>query len=254
MLLTIDDTRVEAREGQTLWEVAAENGIEIPTLCHHEALEPRGACRICMVEISNPKWPGWSRLVTSCVYPAEPGLVVRTNNDEIHEIRRTIVDLLMARCPETGPVLELGAKYGLTESSFVKREQDDNCILCGLCVRTCEDVIGACAIGVSGRGAIKKVGPAFGVGSKTCIGCGACAHVCPTGCIQVIDEGGKRRIPRWGVEFELVRCPESGMPVSTREHIEFVRKRVSVGREVLETAPEMKRKFYARKVASEGHM
>ncbi len=254
MQLTIDDKTVEAREGQTLWEVAKENGIDIPTLCHHEALEPRGACRLCMVEISNPKWPGWSKLVTSCVYPVEEGLVVKTNTDEIFEIRKTIVDLLMARCPETEPILELGAKYGLTESTLVKRQEDDNCILCGQCVRVCEEVIGAYAIGVSGRGAIKAVGPAFGVGSQTCIGCGACAHVCPTNCIEVIDEGGKRRIPRWGVEFDLVLDPQTGEPISTREHIEFVRKRVSVGADVLGTSADTKREMYARKVASEGHM
>jgi len=254
MQLTIDEKQVEAREGQTLWEVAAENGIDIPTLCHHEALEPRGACRICMVEISNPKWPGWTKLVTSCVYPVEEGLVVKTSSPDVLEVRKTLVDLLMARCPETEAVKELGAEYGLEETSFVKREKDDNCILCGMCVRTCEDVIGASAIGVYGRGAIKAVGPAFGVGSEACIGCAACAHVCPTDCIQVIDEGGKRRIPRWGAEFDLVMCPEMGNAVSTREHLEFVRNRVSVGSEVLEASPEAKRQFYARKVATEGHM
>lgn len=254
MQLTIDDKKVEAREGQTLLEVAQENGIEIPTLCHHEALEPRGACRVCLVEISNPKWPGWSRLVTSCVYPAQEGLVVKAQSPDIVEIRKTLVDLLMARCPETEMVLELGRQYGLTETSFQKREKDDNCILCGLCVRTCEDIIGACAIGVYGRGASKKIGPAFGQGSQSCIGCGACAHVCPTNCIQIIDEGLTRHIPRWGVTFELVPCVETGQAVTTREHMEFVRNRVSVGTEVLETSPDRKREHYGRKVALEGHM
>ena len=254
MQLTIDDKQVTANEGQTLLEVAQENGIEIPTLCHHEALEPRGACRICVVEISNPKWPDWKKLVTSCVYLAEEGLVVKTATDEVMELRKTIVDLLMARCPETEFVKELGREYGLEETGYAKREEDDQCILCGMCVRTCEDIIGACAIGIYGRGADKKVGPAFGQGAQSCIGCGSCAHVCPTECIQVIDEGLTRKIPRWGVEFELVPCVESGKAVSTREHIEFVRNRVAVGTEVLETSPEKKREYYARKVATEGHM
>jgi predicted molibdopterin-dependent oxidoreductase YjgC len=254
MHLTINDKTVEAREGQTLLEVARENGVDIPTLCHHEALEPRGACRLCLVEISTPKWAGWSKLVTSCVYPAEEGLVVKTHTDGIFEIRKTIVDLLMARCPETEAIKALGTEYGLTKTSFVPREKDDHCVLCGLCVRTCEDVIGANAIGVYGRGAIKAVGPAFGVGSDACIGCGACAHVCPTKCIEVIDQGGVRRIPRWDVEFELVLDPVTGEPISTKEHIEFVRKRVSVGAEVLGTSPAKKREAYARKVAAEGHM
>jgi predicted molibdopterin-dependent oxidoreductase YjgC len=254
MQLTIDDQKVEVREGQTLLEVAREKGIEIPTLCHHEALEPRGACRLCTVEISNPKWPGWKKLVASCVYPAQEGLVVQTATEEIKGIRKTLVDLLMARCPETESVAELGRAYGLTETTFAKRADDDNCIVCGLCVRTCEDVIGAYAIGVYGRGADKKIGPAFGQGAASCIGCGACAHVCPTQCIKVIDEGLIRRIPRWGVQFELVPCPETGKPTSTRAHLDFVRRRVAVGREVLETAPEKKREYYAQKVAAERHM
>lgn len=254
MQLTINDKQVEAHEGQTLLEVATANGIEIPTLCHHEALEPRGACRLCVVEITRPAWSGWSKQVVSCVYPAQDGLVVTTENEELQEMRKTIVDLLMARCPETEPILELGRQYGLTETHFSKRAEDDNCIVCGLCVRTCEDVIGACAIGLYGRGADKQVGPAFGKASQTCIGCGACAHVCPTKCIKVIDEGLLRRIPRWGVSFELVADPETGEPISTREHIEFVRKRVPVGSEVLGSSPEHKREYYARKVATEGHM
>jgi bidirectional [NiFe] hydrogenase diaphorase subunit len=254
MELTINEKQVEAREGQTLLEVAQENGIEIPTLCHHEALEPRGACRICIVEISHPKWSGWTKLVTSCVYPVQEGLVVKTETPEVMEIRKTLVDLLMARCPETEPIQALGKEYGLEKTSFAKREKDDNCILCGLCVRTCEDVIGACAIGVYGRGAIKKIGPAFGVGSQACIGCGACAHVCPTNCIQVIDEGLVRKIPRWDVTFELVPDPVTGKPVTTREHMDFVRSRVSVGEEVLGTSADTKRQYYARKVASEKHM
>ncbi len=254
MQLTINDKTVEATEGQTLLEVARANGVEIPTLCHHEALEPRGACRLCIVEITHPKWPGWKKLVTSCVYPVQEGLVVQTANDEVVEMRKTLVDLLMARNPETAAVTELGLSYGLTETSYAKREDDDNCILCGLCVRTCEDVIGASAIGVYGRGANKKIGPAFGLGSQSCIGCGACAHVCPTSCIQVIDEGLVRSIPRWDVTFDLVPDPVTGKAVSTREHIEFVRNRVSVGQEVIETSSERKREYYARKVATEGHM
>ena len=78
MQLTINDKQCEAAEGQTIFEVARDNGIEIPTLCHHDALEPRGACRLCVVEITHPKWPGWKKLVTSCVYPVQDGLVVQT--------------------------------------------------------------------------------------------------------------------------------------------------------------------------------
>jgi len=232
MQLTIDDKKVTAEDGQTLLEVARQNGIDIPTLCFHDALEARGACRLCTVEISNPKWKDWSKLVASCVYPCEEGLVVKTQSEEVFEIRKVLIDLLMARNPETPEILALGKEYGLTETTYKKREEDDNCVLCGLCVRTCENVIGANAIGVSGRGAVKSVGPAFGEPASSCIGCGACAHVCPTDCIHQVDEGLTRRIERWGVSFDLVPCRVCGKPTTTREHIDFVHARVAVGVEV----------------------
>lgn len=254
MKLVIDGKECMAKEGQTLLEVARRNKINIPTMCFHEALEARGACRLCMVEISHPKWEGWKRLVASCVYPVQEGLVVKTDTDEIKDVRKTLVDLLMARCPETEAVRELGREFGLEETSFKKRVDDDQCILCGLCSRVCEDVIGASAIGAYSRGATKKIGPAFDQATPSCIGCGACAHVCPTNCIKVIDEGFTRSIPRWHVQFELMPCRVCGQPVSTKEHIEFVRKRVGVGPEVLQTCSECLRQYYGGKVAAEGHM
>ncbi len=255
MKLTIDGKECTAQSGETLLEVARRNGVDIPTLCYHEALEPRGACRMCMVEIGNPKHPGWKKLVASCVYPVEEGLVVKTATDEIKEVRKTLLDLLLARTPDAPVIKDMAKDFGLSETTFKKREPADDCILCGMCVRVCEDVIGANAIGMSGRGVYKKAGPALGKASSECIGCGACAHVCPTNCIEVIDEGMSRRIPRWAdVEFELVPCRICGKPVSTRKHLDFVRNKVDVGQQVLETCSDCLRKYYGSKVAVEGHM
>ena len=254
MKLTIDGKECAAKEGETLLAVAQRNGIAIPTLCHHPALEARGACRVCMVQISNPKWEGWKKLVTACVYPVEDGLVVDTANDEVLEVRKTIIDLLMARCPDTPEVTALGEEYGLTESTYEKRKEDDGCILCGMCARVCEDVIGVSAIGPYSRGIFKQIGPAFDKVAEACIGCGACAHVCPTDCIKLEDIGMKRHIRRWHVEFDLVPCRVCGKPVSTRKHIDFVKDRIGVGPEVLETCSECLRSYYGGKVAAEGHM
>ncbi|MBN2496057.1 MAG: (2Fe-2S)-binding protein [Deltaproteobacteria bacterium] len=254
MQLTIDDKQVTAEQGQTLLEVARAHDIPIPTLCYHESLEARGSCRLCLVEIRKPKWPGWKRLVASCVYPAEEGLEVRTATEEIVGIRKTLIDLLLARCPKNPEIVELARAYGIEQTSYAVLDATRQCILCGQCVRVCEDIIGASAIGMYGRGAGKKVGPAYGKAAETCIGCGACAFVCPTRCIQVIDEGLTRRIPRWNVEFELVPCRICGKPVSTRKHIDFVRGRVSAGPEVLETCSDCLRAYYGAKVAAEGHM
>lgn len=255
MRLIIDGRKVAAEPGQTVLEVARGAGVEIPALCSHEALEPRGGCRLCMVEISSPaRGPGWSRLVASCVYPAEDGLEVRTATPEVEELRRTLVDLLLARCPETPAVVELGRRYGLERTSFEPRAVDDRCVLCGLCVRVCEDVIGAFAIGVSGRGAAKVIGPPPGQPAEACTGCGACAHLCPAGCIEVIDVGLVRRIPRWGVELPLVPCRECGAPVSTRAHLALVRGRVGGAVEELEVCPACRRRRHAGTIASEGHL
>jgi predicted molibdopterin-dependent oxidoreductase YjgC len=254
MKLTINAKECTAKPGETLLDVARRNHFHIPTLCHHPALEARGACRLCLVEISNPKWAGWKKLVASCVYPAEEGLVVETATDEVQQTRRVLVELLMARCPDTPEIAALGREFGLEETSFLKRAEDDRCILCGMCARVCEDVIGASAIGPYSRGVYKRMGPAFDKAATACIGCGACAHVCPTNCIEVIDVGMRRSIPRWHVEFDLVPCRQCGKPVSTARHIEFVRKRIGVGPEVLETCSDCLRQYYGGKVAAEGHM
>jgi bidirectional [NiFe] hydrogenase diaphorase subunit len=254
MQVIIDDKQVAVKEGETVLQAARRVRIDIPSLCHHDSLEPRGACRMCMVEVSHPDWPGWKKLVASCVYPVKDKLVVRTNTEQIQSVRKTLVDLLLARCPENAEVQDLARKYGVEETRYVSKDPSRDCILCGMCVRVCEDVIGAFASGVHGRGSTKKVGPAYARMSDNCIGCGACAHVCPTRCIQVVDEGMTRRIARWKVELPLVACRVCGKPVTTAKHIEFVRNRVSVGPEVLETCPDCLRTVYGGKVAAEGHM
>jgi len=255
MQLTIDGKKVTAKEGETLLQVARRNKVDIPTLCFHESLEPRGSCRMCMVEISRPeKWSDWSRLVASCVYPVEEGLTVKTDTEEITEMRKTLAELLLARTPANAEMISFAKNLGVEKTSFEVKNPEEQCILCGQCVRVCSDVIGAHAIGMYDRGATKKVGPAYGKGSDACIGCGACAHVCPTKCIEVVDSGMTRKIPHWDVEFELVPCRICGKPVSTRRHIDFVRRRIDVGPEVLETCSECLGKFYGAKVAAEGHM
>jgi len=238
--LTINGKSVTAAEGQTLLDVARAADIEIPTLCHHEALEARGACRLCTVELTNPKWPGWKRLVASCVYPAQAGLVVKTSTPEIQELRTVLVDLLLARCPETEAIVALAEQYGIEQTSFERRVEDDRCILCGLCVRACEQGIGAFAIGVSGRGAVKRVGPAYGQPAEACVGCASCAHVCPTGAIPVVDEGGRRTI--WNRTFQLERCAACGSPTLPTEQIDHMAGRSKLARAYFELCDDCRRR------------
>ena len=105
--LTINGKVVKAAEGEMLLPAIRRQGIEVPALCDHAAVEPCGACRLCMVEITRPDWNGWKRQVTSCLYPVEEGLIVSTHTPQILEIRRTILDLYLARCPNSDVIQKM---------------------------------------------------------------------------------------------------------------------------------------------------
>lgn len=217
--ITIDGYSAEAEKGKTILQVAREWGIQIPSLCFHPGLEPFGACRLCVVEITKPDWKDYKRLVTSCLYPVEEDLIVDTQSEEVRENRRVVLDLLLARVPDSDVIRQLAAEYGIEETSYTKRKDADNCIMCGICVRVCE-AIGAGAISFLSRGPDKYVD----VPDKdVCIGCLACALNCPTNAIPFEEIPDKRRI--WGKEFDLVRCPTSGEPIGTREQIEHFAQR-----------------------------
>jgi heterodisulfide reductase subunit A len=182
---TIDGQEFEAEEGQTILEVARRGGIHIPTLCYHPALEPYGACRLCTVEI---KYGRRTVLQTACTYPVWEGIEVLTKSEAVVKARAMIMELLLARCPGVPAIQELALQHGVEKSRFGSEDPGEDCILCGLCVRICNEVIGTGAINVSDRGIGRVVGPPFMQETSTCIGCGACAIVCPTGAIQIADE------------------------------------------------------------------
>ena len=194
--LTIDNKKIEAEAGQTILEVARENGIVIPTLCSNEALEPSGACRMCVVEIKHGKR---TRIVTSCLYPVAEGLTVETKSERVLAARRLVLQLLLARCPESQQLKEMAEDLGIEpEPRFTPDKDDSKCILCRMCVRTCEKVVGVSAIGFSYRGAEKNVCTPFKEDSVSCIGCGACAYVCPTGHIEMETTEIRRQRGRSG--------------------------------------------------------
>ncbi len=138
--LTIDGRSIDAEKGRTILEVAREVGVEIPSLCYHPGVESFGACRLCVVEISKPGWNGGKDLVTSCLFPVEEDLIVDTRSEEVRENRKVVLDLQLARVPHSDVIRQLAAEYGVHDTSYEKREDADNCILCGLCVRVCEAV------------------------------------------------------------------------------------------------------------------
>jgi coenzyme F420 hydrogenase subunit beta len=172
--LTINGVLVTVETGTTLLEAARFLGFPIPTLCHIEGLTPYGACRLCVVEIVEPRRSG---LVTSCTYPAEDGLRVRTATARVLEARKMLLELLLASCPQSKTIQDLASAHGVRLQRF-KQEYED-CILCGRCVRICEEQMMAKAIGFRGRGGSRSIGTPFDLASETCRQCGACIYVCP---------------------------------------------------------------------------
>ncbi len=209
--LTIDDRKVEVREGSTVLEAARKLDIEIPTLCYDPRLKPYGACRLCIVEIA-----GFPKPVTSCTTPVAADMVVTTSSDQLFRLRRTTIELLLSdhpndcmTCIRSGEctLQELAYLYGVRENRFggevrnhnrvdanpfIMREQD-KCVMCGLCVRVCEEVQGVGAIGYSNRGFEAKVCPPFEK-DLNCEFCGQCVSICPTGALSGKMWAGQPRL------------------------------------------------------------
>jgi len=177
--LQIDGREVEAREGMTILEAAQQVGIEIPTLCYHEKLEPHGGCRICTVEV---EVRGRPRLVAACVYPVENGLVVRTRSEKIDRIRKMILELLLAHAPDSIELLELGHTYGADKDRFEK--EASFCIHCGLCVRYCAEIKKANAVGFIDRGTRREISFVPEIAADECWKCKECFPLCPTSALQ----------------------------------------------------------------------
>lgn len=200
--ITIDGRPVEVERGAMLLAAIRDAGGDVPTLCHHPSLEPNGACRLCSVEITHADWKGWSGLVTSCLYPAEPGLEVSTRSSGVKELRRTLLELYLSRCPDAEEIRTLARNEGIDASSYPVRdvEEADKCVLCGLCTRVCHD-LGPAAIAPLSRGKDKAVGPNPDMIGEDCTCCGACALICPTDEIVLSRRDNKYTI--WNREFDI---------------------------------------------------
>ncbi|MFC1798787.1 2Fe-2S iron-sulfur cluster-binding protein [Thermodesulfobacteriota bacterium] len=177
--LQIDQRELEAEEGATILEAAQSAGISIPTLCHHEKLEPFGGCRICIVEV---EVRGWSRHVVACVYPVAEGLVVRTRSEKIDRMRKTILELLLAHAPDSVELQRLAKEYGADKDRFEKEALF--CIHCGLCVRYCAEVKKKNAVGFVDRGIRKEISFIPEIAAKECWNCKECFPLCPTSALQ----------------------------------------------------------------------
>ena len=165
---------VSVEPGTTLLEAARFFGIEIPTLCYSETLSPYGACRLCLVEVGPVER---ARLYTACTYPAKEGLIVRTDTRRVIKARKMLIEMYLATAPSSKTLQDLGSKYGVTEVRFSVQHKE--CILCGLCVRICEEQMQAKAIGFIDRGVNRRISTPFDKQSEQCRQCGACMYICP---------------------------------------------------------------------------
>ncbi|MBI4867286.1 MAG: (2Fe-2S)-binding protein [Candidatus Wallbacteria bacterium] len=170
----LNGQRVTAEPGATILETARFFGVPIPTLCDMEGLTPFGGCRLCVVEIGDGEA---SKLVTACTHPVQEGMRVRTASRRVVDARRMVAELLLASCPQSKTVQDLAASMGIHRQRF--RQEHEDCILCGRCVRMCSEQMMSGAIGFQGRGRERRISTPFDRASELCRRCGGCIQVCP---------------------------------------------------------------------------
>jgi len=200
--VNIDGQKFEVEEGTTILEVAREFDIDIPTLCYNEALKPYGACRLCIVEVAKG---GKTKIVASCSYPIrEEDLEIRTGTERILRERKAIIELLLARGYTSDVLQRIASTMGVEKPRF--KLEENECILCGLCTRVCNEIVGVNAISFINRGIKREVATPFKETSNSCIGCGTCAYICPTNFIKMEDTDEKRKMINWKTEFKFKQC------------------------------------------------
>ncbi|MDR0478152.1 MAG: (2Fe-2S)-binding protein [Desulfobulbaceae bacterium] len=220
----IDGKKMAVPEGTTALEAAREAGIAIPTLCYLKALRPNKACRLCIVEVQAP---GLKKMVVpSCDLLVAEGMEIVTNNQNIKKMRADIAALLLAGLPDNKEVKALAASVGVFATPFAVTHHDA-CALCGICIQACQQKIGVSALSFAAKGG--KSADVVVLEASRCVGCGACANVCPVGTIAVRDQNGKRQLLLYGQvanAIDMVACQACGAPFTTEKVISLLKDRL----------------------------
>lgn len=226
--IIINGQRREVEEGITALEACTQVGIDIPTLCYDDRLEPYGSCRMCLVEIE-----GKAKLETSCSLIVRDGLNIKTHSDRVIKARKEILDLLFSNhpadcltCEKSGAckLQDYCYEYGIETGSYIGEKKDypvdysnefytfdpDKCILCGKCVRVCSELQGTNAIGRKDRGFDSKITTPFdmGLAQSECVSCGNCVAVCPTGALM---PKRKEKVREWEIKRTKTTCSYCGV-------------------------------------------
>lgn len=227
---SIDGQEVEAEKGQTILPVALDAGFDIPHLCYNESVRPYGACRLCLVEVRKN---GRTRMTTSCTYPAMEGIEVFTETEKVLRARRLIIELILAMCPGDTAIREMASEMGVTDIRFDKEDRD--CILCGLCARVCDEVVGANAIHFAKKGSQREMLPPFGKEATSCIACGACVTVCPVDVIGMTETEDERTIVRWERTLKMKQCKVCGNYFAPWFQLEKFRQQANLPKDFFDT-------------------
>ncbi len=243
--ITMNGAALYVPFGISVLEAAHECDIDIPTLCHHEALPPGASCRLCICEMSivkRGKTANW--MAPACIYPVEENLVILTDSPKTRRQRKFIIELLATRAPKSDVLQRLAAEYGCDTQRFISPERETNdCILCGLCVAACRAAWGEPVIGFSGRGIHKRVVSPLGNADQLCRGCLACVHVCPTGAIEVKLSSEGLDIPKWETEIPQVHCVQCGVPFAPVPLMNEVEQKIAINEDILDRCPACRRKL-----------
>jgi len=215
--LKVDGQELRAARGEWLLGALLREGVDVPHLCHHEAVTPYGACRLCLVEVRKG---GRGRVATSCNYPAADGIEVLTQTERLRRLRAAVMELHLAHTPNAPRVRALAEKLGVAGTRFAVTDEKNDCILCGLCERVCSEIVGVSAISFTRRGGRKQLTTPFVEASQECIACGACVYVCPAGCIKMEQTSQRRVIDRWGRVLALQASEETGIPFAPAKQLE----------------------------------